>query len=744
MKFEILLLRQIVALMALTSSTPLMAREEIPDFRHYEPSVELVRIDTQDAPDIDGDLSDPIWLKAARIDTFYQIEPIEGATPSERTIVYVAYDESNLYFAFHCFDNEPGKITANVMQRDRKLWQDDSVRVYLDPYSSNRDAITFIVNSLGTKMDYLLENNSNIFPEWDAIWETKARITDDGWQAEMAIPFRSISFDPSADAWGLEILREIRRKDEVIRWSQINQSLGHSDVSRIGSMRGIQDTHRGLGLDVQAFATGIYKKDQIQQPSDENLDADASANIFYKITPSLTGTLTFNTDFSDTPLDERLVNTGRFALFFPETRDFFLQDISVFEFGGNALTPPGTRVNGLPFFSRRIGSASNEVVDLLAGAKLSGRVGKLNVGLLTTQMDKTDNIDSQTLSVARVSADVLNESRIGAIITNGNPNGSGDNTLAGLDFKYLNSNMLNLGGRFLADLFYQRSFSDDFIGPGAGKDDDMFGLFLGYPNDRVRWAISAKEVGEYFDPALGFANRRGIRDYNAHLVKRKRTKTGWMRWWEVGLEGNLVTNLNNVTESQTISIVSALQNQSGDKLTIKISESKENLVQPFSIARKLPVPANNYDFNQIDVSLGAAGSRRISPRIGVICCRIFDGDYLRVTSGLEYKHSKHFRLTAQFNMEKFELPAGDLTVRIGSLDSSVNFNPDMQIDTQIQYDNISERFSFSSRFRWFPQPQTEFFVALGHSAHIDSGNFPRGHDPELTQLIVRLGHTLRF
>lgn len=217
-----------------------------------------------------------------------------------------------------------------------------------------------------------------------------------------------------------------------------------------------------------------------------------------------------------------------------------------------------------------------------------------------------------------------------------------------------------------------------------------------------------------------------------------------MRWWEVGLEGNLVTNLNNVTESQKISIVSALQNQSGDKLTIKISESKENLVQPFSIARKLPVPANNYDFNQIDVSLGAAGSRRISPRIGVICCRIFDGDYLRVTSGLEYKHSKHFRLTAQFNMEKFELPAGDLTVRIGSLDSSVNFNPDMQIDTQMQYDNISERFSFSSRFRWFPQPQTEFFIALGHSAHIDSENFPRGHEPELTQLIVRLGHTLRF
>ena len=732
----------LVILTAITS-LPLKAEDVPIDFQQYEPETEIARIAGSEAPEIDGDISDSVWSKATRIDKFYQTLPIQGAEPSEITVVYMAHDEDNLYFAFDCRLSQPDQILATVMQRDRELWQDNNIRVYLDPYDSARDAMAFLVNSLGTQMDILIENNSNFYPEWDTIWDVEARRTDDGWTAEMAIPFRSISFDPGVDKWGFEIMRQIRHKNETVRWSQIDQFLKPYEVSRIGLVTGIRDTNRGLGLDVQAFGKMNYERDWMQRPRDDSFTPEASGNIFYKITPSLTGTLTLNTDFSDSPLDERQVNTGRFSLFFPETRDFFLQDRAIFEFGGRAMTPPNTDINGLPFFTRKIGIVNDEIVDLIAGGKLSGRIGNLNVGALGVRMDKTDNVDAETLSVARLSADILEDSRIGAILTYGDPDGTGKNTLAGADFQYHNPNLFNRG-RFRADFFYQRSFSDDVHSPAAGKDDDMFGFFLGYPNDLLRWFISGKEVGKRFEPAQGFVNRRNIRDYNGDYVRRKRFRDSWVQWWEGGVTSNIVTDLDNNIESHNFTLFTALQNQIGDEFKIKVSNLREVINLPFLIAGELTVPVGDYHFNQFDVLLESTNSRKIIADIGVICCRFYNGDYLGLNTTLELRLSKHFRLTAKHNMEKFELPTGNLTVHIGSLDGSINFTPDMQIDTQMQYDNISERFSFSARYRWFPRPETEIFIAVGQSADMESSNFPGHFDPDQTQVTIRLGHTFRF
>ncbi len=713
------------------------------DFQHYEPEAEIARIASDEAPKIDGDISDPVWSKATRIDRFYQTEPVRGAEPSETTVVYIAYDENNLYFAFFCGDSQPDKILATVMQRDRELWQDDNIRVYLDPYDSSRDAMAFLVNSLGTQMDMLIENNSNFYPEWDTIWDVEARRTDDGWTAEMAIPFRSISYDPGVDKWGFEIMRQIRHKNETVRWSQIDQFLPPWNVSEIGSITGLRDISQGLGLDVQAFGKFNYERDWMQRPRDDSFTPEASGNIFYRITPSLTGTLTLNTDFSDSPLDERQVNTGRFSLFFPETRDFFLQDRTIFEFGGRAMTPPLTAINGLPFFTRKIGIVDDEIVDLIAGGKLSGRIGNLNVGALSVRMDNSENINAETLSVARLSAEVLEESRIGTILTHGDPDSTGRNTLAGVDFKYRNSDLFNRG-RFLADFFYQRSFSNDVHGPAAGKDDDMFGFFLGYPNDFLRWYISGKEIGKRFDPALGFVNRRNIRDYNGDYVRRKRFGDGWIQWLEGGMLGNIVTDLDNDIETHKLTLLTGARNRIGDEIKVQASNLREVINQPFLIAGELPVPLGDYHFNQFYVALNSSNSRKLIADVEVTCCRIYDGDYLGLNTILEFRLSKYFRLTAKHNMEKFEMPSGKLTVHIGSLDSSINFTPDMQIDTQMQYDNISERFSFSARYRWFPRPETEVFIAVGQTADMKSNNFPGHFDADQTQVTVRLGHTFRF
>ena len=306
------------------------------DFQTYRPSLPATRISSSQAPTIDGDVSDPVWQKAPALDEFYQLEPHEGAPADERTVVRVLYDENNLYFSVMAFDDEPQKITAHIKARDGSVDQDDFIRIYFDPSMTRRDGYMFEVNPLGARREGLIQNNVNVLYEWNTFWSAKSRILSNGWSTEVVIPFRSISYDKSRADWGFDLFRMVRRKNERIRWSSIVETIPSSDISRSGTLTGISGIDGGLGLDIQAYSALRYQRDWDGQ-GHSGFQFRPSGNAFYKITPSLTGTMTANTDFSDTPLDQRQVNIGRFGLFFPETRDFFLQDAASFEFGGLPL-----------------------------------------------------------------------------------------------------------------------------------------------------------------------------------------------------------------------------------------------------------------------------------------------------------------------------------------------------------------------------------------------------------------------
>lgn len=420
-----------------TQSTETL-NEAVTDFTRYTPRVTAVRIERDSAPVIDGDLSDAVWVRAEPIDKFYQVEPVEGATPSQPTRAYILYDEKNLYIGIYAYDSEPESIRRSQMQRDPALQDDDGLRIMIDPFGSFRDSYFFGVNPNGARSDALVENNNNFRDEWNTIWRAKAQVVEDGWIAEFAIPFQSISFDRSLDEWNFQIIRTVRRNNEEIRWSNIDQNRNRIDLTNPGRLAGIRDVESGVGLEVQTFVTGAGAYDWETDSTDFSFDP--SGNVFYKLTPSLTGSLTVNTDFSDTSLDARQVNTGRFSLFFPETRDFFLQDAAVFEFGGRIFN--NGPVNGLPFFSRNIGIVNGQPVDIVAGAKLSGKAGPANVGLISARTGSADaiGVDGQFLSAARLSVPVLSESKVGVVFTNGDPTGDVNSSVAGADFQYKKSN----------------------------------------------------------------------------------------------------------------------------------------------------------------------------------------------------------------------------------------------------------------------------------------------------------------
>ncbi|HMB73624.1 MAG TPA: DUF5916 domain-containing protein, partial [Gammaproteobacteria bacterium] len=430
-------------------------------------SVEMAR--TATPPVIDGVLDDAVWADAAFIDNLHQVDPVEYAEPFERTEIFLLYDDDAMYVGIRLYD-DPDEITAQNLRQNDDIGQDDRIFVTIDPFNDRRSGYYFGLNPNGVRMDGIYQNVTEFYSAWDSIYYAEAGRFDAGWIAEFAIPFKSISFDPTTDTWGLNFSRSVVRKNETIAWVTRNRQY---NPATSGLATGFQDLRQGVGLDVVPSVSGFSgKRFSDSDPDSTDSDLEPSLDVAYRLTPSMNASLTINTDFSATEVDDRQVNLDRFGLFFPEKRDFFLREADIFEFGNIGVSPNtvyafGTGVqNGRPFFSRRIGlSAAGGAVDLDVGGKISGRVGNWEIGALSIRQDAyaysrtiddpvtglpevlSFDVDADNLSVIRAKAGIGEESTLGVILTDGDPGSNLDNSVAGVDFLYRNSRLP--GGRRL-------------------------------------------------------------------------------------------------------------------------------------------------------------------------------------------------------------------------------------------------------------------------------------------------------
>jgi hypothetical protein len=701
------------------------------------PSVTAVRIDTADAPVIDADLSDAAWEKATVIDDFRQRSPNPYEPATERTVVRVLYDENNLYFAFYNYDSAPDDIVVRNMQRDGQGFTSDSVMIYLDPGQTRRNAYNFEIGASGGRTDQLELNNTEEVREWDTIFDARARIVHDGWVAEFAIPFKSLSYDTTQTTWGFDVARRIYHKNERVHWSGFNPALDFTDVSQTGDLAGIENVSQGIGLDVQVHGAPRMTRDGQLGGDAVDVSVTAGGNAFYKVTPALTNTLTINPDFSDAPLDIRQVNTTRFSLFTPETRDFFLQDVGAFEFGGRGYgrsSQDRVSNNGRPFFSRNIGLVQGRPVSLLVGNKLSGQVAGFDVGAFSVLTDRTPaGGDGQILSVARATHPIFAESKFGVVVTNGDPTGLTNNTVAGADFQYRNSNLF--GNKVLqADVLYMKSFSSE-----AG-DDDSSAVSLNFPNEPWSGDFLFKQIGETFTPALGFVNRTAIRQFVGTVAHLTRYRSSYLNTLELGANVELIRNFHNVLESRANDVLVRARSRIGDQITLRVINSFENVPVTFFLPRTVPVLARTYEWTNVNVGVRTFNGRLLTVQADVTCCRFYDGDAVASRVNLIFRPSIHFEINVGHEANVIDLPTGSVDIHLATTDGAVNITPDMQIALQAQYDNISENVAFSARYRWEYRPGNELFVGLGQSALISN----RGFIGQSTQATIRLGHTFRF
>src|SRR6266571_8270500 len=464
------------------------------------------------APRLDGVLDDACWQTAEAMTNFTQVLPVAGAPPSERTEVRFVYTRDVLFIAIRCFDREPGKILAKTMQRDNPFESDDYVKIAFDTFGRQRDGYFFMVNPAGARTDGIFSRFSDENRDFDAIWEARARIDQQGWTAEIALPFRSISFDPQHDFWRMNIERVIRHKEETVRWTALSSAKRMTALEDFRELRDLRDLRQGLGLEFRPFVLGRYRND--------GFGSDAGFDITYRITPSLTVLATVHTDSSEAEVDERIINLSRFPTFFPEKRDFFLQDSSLFSFGG--LTE-----DDRPYFSREIGLGSLVrgveflPVTILGGLRLTGRIGETSVALLDVEQAAHDGIEEKNLGVARISQQLSDEWNVGLIATNGDPSTNGNATLAGADFNFQRN--LPDEKQLIAHGYVMGVTSD------ASGDDVAFGADIDYPNEPLDVHLRFQQWGEHFTLPLGFLERNDIRYYRGSFTYIWRPNTAWVR-----------------------------------------------------------------------------------------------------------------------------------------------------------------------------------------------------------------------
>ncbi|RBP38670.1 carbohydrate binding protein with CBM9 domain [Roseimicrobium gellanilyticum] len=695
------------------------------------PSVRTLELkDGLTPPELDGVLSDPCWEKAETVSAFTQVFPKEGAIPSEGTVVKFAHDGRYLYVAIRCHDREPDRITARDLQRDsfeeESFPADDHVQVALDPFGRERDGFLFAVNPLGAMTDGRIEHGGSTAKEWDGIWDARAQRDAEGWTAELRIPFSTLSFDPAKDSWGVNVQRVIRRKEEMIRWTQPSQSREGDWLDDIARIEGMSGLNQGLGIELKPY-TVFRHLDEVDGEGSTELRAGFDAN--WLITPALTATLTVNTDFAEAEVDDRQINLTRFPLFFPEKRDFFLRDAPYFSF------PYGTALM-MPFFSRTIGrSAEGEPVDILVGAKFTGRAGPYTIGILDVQQDSHDGIDEKNLLVARVTRELAADHTLGAIITHGDPYSNGDNTVLGLDYQWRTST-------FMGDKNFDLQawlIGSDTTDMGTGT---TFGGTFGYTNQPwYLYGIFAQIDGGFY-PAMGYLARQGVREYYFVATYQWQINRGGLRTFELEVLPIIITRLDGEIETADISLPGLEWGwDSGAELSVWLSLKEEQFFEPFEIQPGVVVPVGDYKFQSVQMEYEGAPSRVIAPNMGMEIGEFLNGDIIAWNVGLEYRPSPYLHLGLSYAEQAVDLPQGEFTTRLASVNLNLAFSPRLSWNTLAQYDNESDSFGVNSRIRWTVRPGTDVYLVLNQGYVVEERNRLRRVGSEAA---LKAGVTWRF
>lgn len=670
-----------------------------------------------DAIRVDGRISEDVWTRAQALTGFRQREPLEGAAATERTEIRIAYDDEALYIAVMAYDSRPDEIVARILQRD-KLFQadrfgqagvsaagDDAVAILLDPFHDHRNGVLFATNPNGAKFEALItDEGGGLNIDWRGVWEVASTRTPDGWSAEFAIPWRTLRYPDAApdEPWGINVLRVIRRKNEETLWqSWEREGGGIHRVSRAGHLAGLTELPRqGLNVEAKPFLLGGRRQEAdaggvIQSSSTRSVGIDLKTEL----RPGLLLDLTVNTDFAQVEVDDAQVNLTRFNLFFPEKRDFFLENSGIFDFGlaADPFAPPAYQM----FFSRQIGISEDGEVPILGGARLTGRVGSQTVGFLHVRTDAVLGIDKERFSVARVKRDVGESNYLGAMVVDRRGDGR-TNTSAGIDGQFV------IGEAWVWDVFGARSLTE-----GPGGDGYSYGVGYSYNGDVWGSFLNHYGVSADAEASAGFITRTDLRNtdlYGGRTWRPSALGLRDIRLYFGGTYSNTISDRRLQDWSAGFFLSPAWK--SSDNITLFMNAAETVVDEAFELSDGVDVPMGRYRGDHVGWFAGTSQARMLSLSSVGMVSRFYEGSLVSVSSTLTAAPSPKVAVSLGYNRNVVDVPGGDFTADISSVRATYSFSTRMSTNLLVQYNSFDREFSTNLRFNFIHRPGSDLFIVF--------------------------------
>jgi hypothetical protein len=702
---------------------------------------------------IDGRLDESVYSDASPLSDFVQMEPEGGKTATEKTEVWVAFDQRNVYVSFRAWESHPERMIANEMRRDsNNIRQGDCVGFSLDTFFDHRNALQFEASPIGARTDGQSTNERQYNADWNPVWDLAVGKFEGGWTVEAAIPFKSIRY--AGGEWGFQARRNNKWKNEISYLTAVPPAFGMGrgsfSASLFAVVTGLEVPERSRTLEIKPYVVGNMTTDRTATPQILNTpDGDLGADAKYAVTQSITADLTYNTDFAQVEADEQQVNLTRFSLFFPEKRDFFLENQGIFTFGGAGVNSAATGATStgsgtVPgdsgetpqlLYSRRIGLNGSKVVPIWGGGRVTGRVGRTTLGLVNmeTRDDDASTSPATNFSVVRLKRDILRRSSIGLLATNRSTAqaGNGSSQVVGID------TALAFFSNVAVNAYFARATS-----AGTSRDNLSYRTQLDYGGDRYGLALERLSVGSNFNPDVGFVRRPDIRRNFAlaRFSPRSRRIKAIRKYYAIGqftYTNDGAGRLNTRIADGDISI----EFQNSDRVDIGINDDYEFAKTAFPvIVSTVRLPSGGYHFRTGRVGYNFGQQRPYSGSVLFEQGSYYNGDRTTITL-----RGSRVNLTSQFSVEpNFSINAVDLPVPNGSFTAKLlgprvtyTMTPLMFASALIQFNSSTNSLSMNARLRWEYRPGSELFIVFNEERDTLAPNFPASRNRALIFKINR-------
>ncbi len=668
-------------------------------------------------PVIDGVLNDPVWQQAEVLNDFVQRVPYYGEPPTGATEMRLLRDDDYIYVGAYMYQ-DPATIRRTKLRHRDSIPNDDTIEVVFDTFHDHRRGYIFLSNPNGAKHDTQVDGVSAFNDPWDEVWDVRTSLQPDGWCAEFRIPVRILRFEPGRDVWGFNVQRRIQSNKEWDYWVPVPPQYDISHLGFAGELSGFADLQPQRNL--QAIPALVSTRLQTDGPSGATYTVKPSLDVKYVMGANFTLDATANTDFAQVEADETQVNLTRFSLFFPEKREFFLESARLFEFG--------VRRDTEIFFSRRIGIAQGRAIPILGGARLTGKMGAYELGLLTMQTKDAPEQPATNYTALRLRRALRGRSTVGAIFTNVSQSGY-DNRALGLDTSLWFTRNIQLEG-FLAAT----------QGTGIGSPSFAHRLRFSYQTDPWNLSLSEKTVDPDFDPGIGYVRRRDMRDWSGSVRRRYRLNRPWSRTLDLTAGVTYLTSVDNrlLTREESFRVSDGLP--TGDSFSFSIERTFEQLTEDFHIRRNPPIviPLAAYRFQRYTIAWSSERSRRIYANASFSWGDFYEGRRQELSLGNTYYVSRQFNAGWDYEYNRVRLPAGNFSTSVARVRINYNHNSNIGVSGLLQWNSSTQEFSANIRFRILYGRDSNFFLVLNERQTNDAAGWVLAQRALIFKLTYRL------